>query len=66
MADPTRLRDSTEIVLPQGALEAITRDLESEFWVTVSEEGSTARVIGSPVAIKAVGEYLVRHGVPVR
>ena len=63
MANPARLRDSTEIVLPAGTLEGISRDLESAFSITLSREGSTVRIIGSPVEIKAVSEYLVRHGI---
>ncbi|MCQ4333296.1 hypothetical protein KM295_07355 [Natronomonas sp. F2-12] len=66
MAKPARLRDSTEIVLPSGTLEGIGRDLESAFAVTLSREGATVRIIGSPVEIKAVSEYLLRHGVPLR
>ncbi len=66
MANPARLRDSTEIVLPSKALQRIDRDLESAFSVTVSDEGETVRIIGSPVEIKDVSEYLVRHGIPVR
>jgi len=66
MADPARLRDSTEIVLPSGTLEGIGQDLESTFSVTIAKEGPKVRIIGSPVEIKDVGRYLVRHGVPVR
>jgi hypothetical protein len=66
MANPARLRDSTEIVLPSGALEGVGSDLESAFAVTLSREGSTVRIIGSPVEIKAVSQYLARHGVPLR
>jgi hypothetical protein len=65
MVDPSSLRDSTQIVLPPETLEGVNRDLESEFPVTVSEEGTTARIIGSPLVIKEVSEYLLRHGVPV-
>jgi hypothetical protein len=65
MVDPSSLRDSTQIVLPPETLEGVNRDLESKFPVTVSEEGTTARIIGSPLVIKEVSEYLLRHGVPV-
>lgn len=63
MADPARFRDSTQIVLPAETSEKLRRDLESEFSVTVTEEGSTARIIGSPLVIKRVSDYLARHGV---
>ena len=63
MATPARLRDSTQIVLPPGTPHGIRDDLEAEFPVTVAEEGSTSRIIGSPVVIKDVNEYLLRHGV---
>ena len=66
MPDPSRLRDSTQIVLPCEALAGVKRELEAEFTVTVfSAEGTRCRIIGSPVEIKAVSEYLTRHGVTV-
>ena len=67
MPDPSRLRDSTQIVLPCAALAGIRGEMEAEFTVTVfSSEGSKCRIIGSPVEIKAVSEFLTRHGVTVR
>jgi hypothetical protein len=63
MADPSRLRDSTQIVLRPETLEGIRPDLESEFSVTVSEEGANTRIIGSPLVIKEVSEYLLRRGI---
>jgi hypothetical protein len=63
MADPSSLRDSTQIVLPPETLNGVSQDLEAEFSVTVSEEGATARIIGSPLVIKEVSEYLLRHGI---
>jgi len=65
MSDPARLRDSTQIVLPPETPHGLCDDLEAEFSVTVAEEGSTSRIIGSPVVIKDVCEYLVRHGITV-
>lgn len=65
MPDPSRLRDSTQIVLPQAALDGLTEDLESSFAVTVVEESGTVRIIGSPVEIKAVSGYLSRHGLTI-
>jgi hypothetical protein len=64
MPDPSRLRDSTQIVVPCDALEAVGPDLEAEFAVTVVRDpGATCRIIGSPVEIKAVSQFLSRCGV---
>lgn len=63
MANPARLRDSTQIVLPPDTPDGLHHDLESEFSVTVTDEGPTARIIGSPLVIKDVSRYLARHGV---
>ncbi|WP_435126795.1 VNG_1110C family protein [Halobaculum sp. D14] len=64
MPDPSRLRDSTQIVLPCDALDGVRTDLEAEFTVTVfSVDDAECRIIGSPVEIKAVSEFLARHGV---
>jgi hypothetical protein len=63
MATPSSFRDSTEIVLPWETLQGIHGDLESEFTVTVHDEGCRARIIGSPTVIKEVSDYLARHGV---
>ena len=64
MPEPSRLRDSTQIVLPRGALDGLRDDLEAEFSVTVfPEDGDLVRIIGSPVVIKDVNAFLTRHGV---
>jgi hypothetical protein len=70
MPDPSSFRDSTEIVLPSEELDGLRSDLESEFTVTVFAlngdspgEAEYVRIIGSPVVIKEVSEYLTRHGV---
>ena len=63
MATPSRFRDSTQIVLPWDTLDGLRHDLESEFTVTVHDEGCTARIIGSPSVIKEVSDFLVRQGV---
>jgi len=66
MPSPERLRDSTQIVVPCESLTGLRDDLESEFAVTVvAREESTCRIIGSPTEIKAVGQFLARHGVNV-
>ena len=62
MPAPSSLRDSTQIVLPVAALEEVRGDVEAEFAVTVHESEDVARIIGSPVAIKRVNDYLTRQG----
>ena len=66
MTDPARLRDSTQIVLPQTALRRLQADLETKFAVTVFEERDVVRIIGSPVEIKDVSSYLTHQGVTIR
>ncbi len=63
MAAPGRYRDSTQIVLPQQTLEGLRRDLKTEFRVTLHNEGRMTRIIGSPVVIKDVSDFLIRHGI---
>lgn len=63
MPDPSRLRDSTQIVVPCDALEDIRDEVEAEFAVTVVTDDGAYRLIGSPVEIKAVSQFLSRHGV---
>lgn len=65
MTNPSSLRDSTQIVLPEGSLEGLRDDLESEFTVTVFEHEEVTRIIGSPVVIKEVTNFLGRQGVNV-
>ncbi|QRV14557.1 hypothetical protein JMJ58_16700 [Haloterrigena salifodinae] len=67
MPNAARLRDSTQIVLPQETLDAVEPPLSDKFTVTVVPEGDRqCRVIGSPVEIKAASEYLARRGVTMR
>lgn len=63
VTDPARLRDSTRIVLPSESLDGICEDLEAQFTVTVIPEDAECRIIGSPTEIKAVNDFLTRHGV---
>ncbi|WP_276272193.1 hypothetical protein [Haloarcula litorea] len=63
MADADRFRDSTQILLPVGALDGIRDELEARFTVTVRREGQQVRVIGSPVEIKDAGDFLAMNGV---
>ncbi|MFC4358820.1 hypothetical protein ACFO0N_12790 [Halobium salinum] len=66
MPDAARLRDSTQIVLPCTSLDGIRGDLEAEFTVTVFSKAGRCRIIGSPVEIKAVSDFLARHGVSLQ
>lgn len=63
MTDPSRLRDSTQIVLPTEDLDGLREEIESRFTVTIVPEGEQFRIIGSPVEIKEAGEFLTKHGV---
>jgi hypothetical protein len=63
MTDPATLRDSTQIVLPCGVLDKHREGLEAEFTVTMVEADDGCRIIGSPIEIKAAGDFLARHGV---
>lgn len=64
MPKPSRLRDSTQIVLPSETFERLGDRIESEFTVTiVHETDAAARIIGSPCEIKAVNQFLTRRGI---
>lgn len=63
MADIERFRDSTQILLPAGALDGIREELETRFTVMVRREDGQVRIIGSPVEIKAAGDFLAMNGV---
>jgi hypothetical protein len=67
MPDPSRLRDSTQIVLPtedlDGPSEDIKTALNDECVVSIYEEDGYYRIIGSPVEIKAASKFLSRHGI---
>jgi predicted component of type VI protein secretion system len=65
MTDVARLRDSTQILLPKAALEGLREEIESCFVVTVRAEQRQVRIIGSPVEIKDVSNFLTRNGVTV-
>ncbi|ELY58214.1 hypothetical protein C491_10474 [Natronococcus amylolyticus DSM 10524] len=67
MPEPAQLRDSTQIVLPRETLEGLESRLDEEFTVTVvSEDDDRCRIIGSPVEITDVSEFLTRRGVVVQ
>ena len=63
MVDAGRFRDSTQILLPAGALNGLRDELESRFTVTVRNEDEQVRIIGSPVEIKDAGNFLAMNGV---
>ena len=63
MPDPSRLRDSTQIVLPCEELDGLRSTLDAEFTVSVADDDGWCRIIGSPVEIKRVSEFLARRGV---
>ncbi|PSP75092.1 hypothetical protein BRC81_16555 [Halobacteriales archaeon QS_1_68_20] len=68
MPDPSTLRDSTQIVLAASELDGLREQLESEFTVTVfplehDGEEEYVRIIGSPVVIQEVAQFLTRNGV---
>jgi len=63
MPDPAKLRDSTQIILPADAVAGFRAELEEQFVVTLFEQDDLLRIIGSPVEIKAVSEYLTRQGI---
>jgi hypothetical protein len=65
MTDVGRLRDSTQILLPESAIEGLEEEVESRFVVTVRSEQRRVRIIGSPVEIKDVSDFLTRNGVAV-
>lgn len=67
MPDPVQLRDSTQILLPRETLESLDADVEDQFTVTVTpDDDDRYRIVGSPVVIKDVSNFLARNGVPVR
>ncbi len=64
MPDPSSLRDSTQIVIPEAALSGLEAQLDEECTVTIfPEEDGYCRIIGSPVEIKQASQFLARHGV---
>ncbi len=65
MTDVARLRDSTQILLPSGSLSGLRGELEERFTVTVRTEDGEVRIIGSPVEIKSVSNYLARNGITI-
>ncbi|MFW6002846.1 MAG: hypothetical protein ACOCPT_00285 [Halanaeroarchaeum sp.] len=65
MVDARSLRDSTQIVLPREVLADVREEVEDEFVVSVFERGETIKIVGSPVVIREVSDYLCRQGINV-
>ncbi len=65
MSNIARLRDSTQILLPRDAIAGLREDIEEQFMVTVRCEEGSVRIIGSPVEIKGVNDFLARNGITV-
>lgn len=66
MPNPSRLRDSTQIILPSRTLCGLREEIEAEFTLTIIDEpDEQIRLIGSPAEIKRVNDFLTRHGVGI-
>lgn len=63
MPTPAMLRDSTQIVLPFDAVEDHLGAITGRFTVSVHVEDTCCRLVGSPVEIKRVNEFLTHRGV---
>ncbi|WP_435160482.1 VNG_1110C family protein [Halorubrum sp. SY-15] len=65
MPDAATFRDSTQIRVPAHALNGLRDALEARCTVTIVEDGSHRRIVGSPTAIKTASAFLTRHGVSI-
>ncbi|MFD1585476.1 hypothetical protein ACFR9U_00655 [Halorientalis brevis] len=65
MPDAAMLRDSTQILLPEAALEGLRDELESRFTLTILKDDAQYRIVGSPVEIKEASRFLTRNGISV-
>lgn len=67
MSKASRLRDSTQIVLPSEDIDEFESQLDDKFTVTIIRENDYyCRIIGSPTEIKDASAFLARHGVSIR
>ncbi|ELZ08421.1 hypothetical protein C479_13818 [Halovivax asiaticus JCM 14624] len=67
MPSASMLRDSTQIVIRRATLDDLDVQLDDRFTVTVvAESDEYYRIIGSPVEIKDVTEFLSTRGVNLR
>jgi len=64
MSDPSRFRESTQIVLPAETLDGLADEIDQRFTVTIID-GDCCRIVGSPVEIKKTNAFLARNGVNV-
>ncbi|NHN41076.1 hypothetical protein G9C85_05425 [Halorubellus sp. JP-L1] len=66
MPDPAQLRDSTQIVLERETLADLEADVEDRFMVSIAPvDDERCRLVGSPVVIKDVSDFLARNGVAI-
>lgn len=66
MPDPAQLRDSTQIVMERDALAGLDAAVDERFTVTVVPVNEEyCRIVGSPVVIKDVTNFLARNGLTV-
>lgn len=65
MPDAATFRDSTQILVPAHALDGLHDALKAQCTVTIVEDGSQRRIVGSPTAIKTASAFLTRHGISV-
>jgi hypothetical protein len=66
MPDAALLRDSTQILLSEEALDGLREELEHRFTLTIRSEEQGVRILGSPVEIKEASAYLSRNGISVQ
>jgi len=66
MSDAANLRDSTQILLPESALDGLRDELEERFVLTFLSEEARVRSVGSPVEIKQASNFLARNGISVQ
>ena len=66
MPEPSRLRDSTQIILSSGVLDDLRAEIDARFTVTVVPvDDHRVRIVGSPVEIKEASDFLSRHGISI-
>ena len=65
MPDAAMLRDSTQILLPETAVEGLRDELEDRFTLTILSDDARVRIVGSPVEIKEASRFLTRNGISV-
>jgi len=65
MPDASTFRDSTQILVPEKALEGLRDGLEAQCTVSIIADERRCRIVGSPTEIKAASAYLARNGVSI-